>query len=104
MEKVIAGTVVLVGWLIAATLLSAFVIATLWGWFLTPIYGVAVPPTGNIIGLSLLFGWFIPHSNKDAKTDESFSTTVVTGVVTFLARAGIVLLMGFVVAKAIGVA
>jgi len=103
MERVIGATVLIVGWVIVAALLSAFVIAQLWGWFLTPISGIPVPPTGNIIGLSLLIGWFTSHT-APAKEGESFSVTVLGGAFTFLARVAITLLMGFIVAKAIGVA
>lgn len=53
-------------------LLNGFVLQRLFGWFVTPVFGVAVPAIGYCIGLGLIVS-FLTNHGTDSK-DERGST------------------------------
>lgn len=54
--------------------LRGFVLSCLWGWFVTPVFGLAVPPLLACIGLSLMAGYLVsvrlPDRDKTAAEKE----------------------------------
>lgn len=82
------------------SLLSVIVLTALWGWFVTPYFGMPVPPWPMILGFALLIGWFTGHSEtyKNHETDWAQYWSAV-----FL-RPALVLVIGRIVAGYAGTA
>jgi hypothetical protein len=86
----IAAIFLLPGIIFVAALVKAFVISTLWHWYIVPFFHVADMPMAIAFGLSLMINYIIPTRDnfKDLKTGEKF-------LHIFLAPA-VVLLFGWV--------
>jgi hypothetical protein len=70
---VILGFVTLIiGSVVYAAVVGAWVISILWGWFVTPTFGIPVPPLPMVMGLTLTAGYLTRNNRtqwKDHETD-----------------------------------
>lgn len=48
----------------------AFVAVVLWGWFVTPAFGVAAPSIHHAFGIMLLLVFLLPPASDDDKTQR----------------------------------
>ena len=77
----IIGVVVV---LILNSILSGFVLATLWGWFAVPTLHMPPLNIASAIGISMLVGWFLRNVKSDDRFQQYKSSPVVLLVVSFL--------------------
>lgn len=56
--------------LMALTVWKAYVLTVLWGWFITPEFGIAVPPVSVMWGILLIVGQFFLRYRKTDKEDD----------------------------------
>lgn len=67
---------------------NCFILSTLWGWFITPDFGLKVPSYPVLYGLMLIIAFVGPTSNE-----ESYKKAIFTG----LAKSIIILSFGWIV-------
>lgn len=68
---VVVGGIGLVGGLIVyGAIVGAVVVSALWGWFITPTFGIAVPPLPVVAGLSL-FAHYVTYQSQSTYKDHS---------------------------------
>lgn len=64
---------------------KVFVLALLWSWFVTPVFGVPVPRYPYVLGLSVFIGLiFLRASKDDAPSTKSFIFAVLGPAVGLL--------------------
>jgi hypothetical protein len=83
------GGIVLV---LAAMLFNTWIVSCLWGWYLTPVFQLAVPKLYLIFGIVLIvkhLSGYIPREDKDEK--------IVLAIVGAFVRGGGVLFIGWTV-------
>ena len=66
--------------IVPSVLLTGYTITVLWGWFITPQFGLAVPSMVNSLGIALLIGYITSNytyaeDNRDPYT--IFASTMV---------------------------
>lgn len=72
-----------VGLTIYGTLVGAFVLSALWGWFITPLFGTPVPPLPMVAGLSLAIRYVASHTESQYEDHKiAWTPNVVTGLVS----------------------
>jgi energy-coupling factor transporter transmembrane protein EcfT len=96
------GVIVLVtGVTVVSMIVNVFVIATLWAWFVTPAFGLAVPQSlGLIAGLSLFVTWFTSHVDNNKGHELDWAKSIAYTVMKPVMYLGI----GYAIARAIGTA
>lgn len=79
----------------AALLINSYVVVTLWGWFITPIFKVQAPGYLMALGVGLFASLYTSHGSE---TDDSLSVTVNGSKVKFgfLLRPLVILLFGWI--------
>lgn len=68
---------------IPATIFRAWVMQQLWGWFVLPGFGVAVPSMAILLGLSTLIGMFVYHDTPRTRDDTVADAALRTGATMF---------------------
>lgn len=67
-----------------------FVVMVLWGWFATPVFGVAAPGIGVCIGLVMLVGLMtLANRGRHEKKGESITIRLVGQCIGVLATVGV---------------
>lgn len=67
------------GMLLYGTFVGAFVLSVLWGWFVTPLFGIPVPPLPMMAGLSTIVHYVTNHGTttyEDHKTNWGSNLTI----------------------------
>lgn len=59
------------GLMVYGAVVGAFVLSALWGWFVTPAFGIPVPPLPIVAGLSLLIHYATGHAPTTYKDHET---------------------------------
>lgn len=87
--------VLVVLWIIPATLLNAYVLAHLWRWFAVPIFGLHPLTYAEAAGVSLLVGFLTHQVNQnDSDPEDGPLATWAGGVVRMLLVCGLSLGLG----------
>lgn len=98
--KVTGGTVVLFLLALAAIvpgiILSGYVMTILWGWFVTPAFGLAVPSIPIMLGLSLILS-YITHQTIYTEDNREPNTMLWSALVHSLVRPLITLGVGYII-------
>lgn len=100
LQAAIGGMATVVAYILLAAVtvcLRAFVLQSLWGWFLTPVVWLPAPALGMCVGLTLLFGYLCREGSVAAsqKTRGAWATlwiALLEGAVVWLMGWGIHLL------------
>ena len=74
-------------------ILNAYVVSTLWGWFVVPIFGLKALTVVQAWGLALIPSWFMYKTKSQEKVDKSNYVSVFANP---LIAAGCWLLMGWI--------
>lgn len=70
-----------IGILAAATVLKGYVLATLWGWFVIPAFGVPPIPVAIACGLALVVSLFTSSvPKKDDDPVEAFTRAAISAL------------------------
>lgn len=86
-----------------ATLVNAMVTATLWGWFIVPVFGL--PPLGlaEAAGLSLIVSYLAKGTEEDSdQKSKDISTMLSISLIRLLFKAFFSLLMGWIIYQFVG--
>jgi hypothetical protein len=86
--------------IVISTVLSGFVIQIMWGWFVTPLFGILPPTVAQAIGLSLFVGLFRAVENRGQGTDDGTPKTekILTGIFVAVVNPLVYLALGYVIA------
>ncbi len=70
------------GLMIYWAIAGAIVLSALWGWFITPLFGIPVPPLPMVAGLSMV-AKFLTHSQQSTYQDHktNWESDLVMGLV-----------------------
>lgn len=52
-----------------AIILQAFIVSILWGWFVTPAFGIQVFPVPYYIGFTIICSLMIPHNSNESEDE-----------------------------------
>ena len=95
------GLVVLfVSSIVIASLMNGWALSVLWGWFVSPIFGVPNLSIMAAIGFSLVVGMLTQSpSSKDEHSDKSFGALIVNLLAVAVFRPAFVVFLGWIVLK-----
>ena len=82
MQVIVAGLLILIvtiPFILGMAILRAFVLKTLWGWFIVPVFNL--PPLGMAaaFGISLTISTFLPSSPTSSSDDKDVSKETKIG-------------------------
>ena len=79
----IAGLPVLI---FVGSAIQAYVISTLWGWYIVPFFGMKPLPLSVAFGISLMVNYLQPinHSKDERKSSEKISQNLLRPVLVLL--------------------
>jgi FtsH-binding integral membrane protein len=87
--------------IVLSTLMSGYVLSNLYGWIITPIYGLKPITIPQAIGISLISHFLLLGVTLNMKSDQdkntSFMTMLVAKLFTVIVIYGITLLTGYIV-------
>jgi hypothetical protein len=89
--EILLAFVGLVGLVFLTTLFTTWVLSNLWAWYITPIFGLAVPQLHLLYGLVLIVA-FISHS-QNRNTGKDVGTLIAES----LAKGIVFLFFGWIV-------
>jgi phosphate/sulfate permease len=97
---VIVGAIALIPMLFAGLALSAiingWVLSILWGWFITPVFGIPAISVGQAIGLAMVVSYLTyQHIEQDSDKDKTERFAGIFAVL--LIRPLMSLLLGYIV-------
>lgn len=83
--------------IVTSVLLNGYVLSVLWTWFMVPVFDVPELTVPMAIGLGLIVS-FLTHQDQPPRQERADPTmTLFVATVTLFAKAGTVLLMGWIV-------
>ena len=70
------------GAIVYGVIVSAIILSALWGWFLTPLFGVPVPPPPLVVGFSIVVHYLSYQDTPSYKNHEVNTTyDIVIGMI-----------------------
>ena len=98
LEGCLGQIVVLIMTTSLAVIVNGMVVSILWGWFVTPLFDLPVPPLASIIGLVIFMRYTLrPISMETEKEDTTFAEKTIKSVTFVIVPAVMVLLIGYIV-------
>jgi len=82
---------------VLSNILSGYVLSILWGWFITPTFGLPLLSIPIAIGLSLVIRYLTQDYNNTKNKDESFAYSLCKALIYSTIKPLFALLMGWVV-------
>lgn len=81
---------------VVVSITNGWALSVLWGWFVTPIFGITAPTIPMAIGFSLVVGMF---SSSSSSSDKEKSTGQIIGSIIGVAifRPAFAVFMGWVI-------
>jgi hypothetical protein len=80
---------------IPAIIYSGFAMTVVWGWFVTPALGLAVPSIPMMLGLSSLVH-YMSYQFIDFKNEKDAEDQLISAIAVSLSRPSILLIFGYI--------
>jgi hypothetical protein len=81
---------------VGSALLNGWAISVLWGWFVTPLFGLPLLTIPYAIGLGLVISMFIPSTASETK-DKGWSEILIALIAKVVATPLAAIAMGWIV-------
>ena len=86
--------------IVVASLMNGWALSVLWGWFVSPIFGVPNLQIMEAIGFSLVVGMLTQNtSNKDDDSKKSFGALIVKLLAVAVFKPAFVVFLGWIILK-----
>jgi hypothetical protein len=82
--------------IVPGIILTGYVLTILWGWFVTPAFGLAVPSIPIMLGLSLIVG-YMTHQTPAVEDNRTANKIFMTGIMNSLGRPLLYLGIGYII-------
>ena len=87
----------LVAVLVISTIANGFALSVLWGWFISPVFGLPALTIVQAIGLSMVVSYLTYQYIRDSGEKKTLTKSILTELVMAILRPALVLGLGAIV-------
>ncbi len=96
-DELTVGCLLVLATLPFLMLANGWTLHLLWGWFLTPTFGISSPGIVGCLGIALLISYmFHNHAREKPDSELSFLSRLVVKITTPIVVAGVTILFGWI--------